>query len=151
MAERIYKNNTVENSLNGLKGCVNWANTESVAEYFYKLSKIAKELTKRSEEAKAILLERKETIFFPEFEDKVYFQEGSDITEFQADKCGEYLIEEGRQKDLLKVISITEKALKELSDSAFLIAKFKVNTGESKADSVGVKKMTKDELKEIKG
>lgn len=151
MAEKIYKNETVERVLNALKGNVTWSNAESVATYYYKLAKIAEEIELRGEEPKRLLLKFGETIFIPEYHDKVKFQEGRDQTKINAKKLAQFLIENNRVLDLFSVVSVSEKILKEkLDDAEFLIAKFKEITGSTKP-SISVTSMTKDEVKKLHG
>ena len=140
--------NGFEKSLNGLKGSVNWSNTESVAKYHRKLNEISSVIEERMAESKKILLERKETIIIPEFKEKVVYQEGRDRSSINASKAGSYFVREKREEDLYSVISITEKALKNLPDGDFIVAKFKEISGTT-APSIRVSKMTKKELKEF--
>lgn len=128
---------------------VDWNDNNSVADYYYLLSKTIEKLQTFLEKPKKILLESKKTIFYPGNKEKIQFQEGRDNIIIDGKEFGQFMIGENRLIDLLSVISITKKSLIDtLPDGEYLSVKFKKVIG-STVPSIGIKPMTKDELKKF--
>ena len=126
---------------------VDATNIREVADHYRQLNEVSKLAEKEMASLKKILLEAEVSEYFVENEEKVYFQEGSEMSALDT----ETVYESVPQDVFLKVATVSEKALKSNLDEAeavAVIAKAKKVTGK-KSPSVRVAKMTKNELKEM--
>jgi|GEM_PF-6546662 len=83
--------------------------------------------------------------YYPEEGKKIIFQEGRAKTVIDPYRLRDKLSEE----DFLKVVTVNETLLKKLNGGIVIVAELKEEVGKAK-DSILVKKMTKEELKEMK-
>lgn len=124
---------------------------QEAAEYLAKITAVQNLIEVQAEQIKNRLREKVgQSWIISESKQKVVVFEGREKSEINAQALGSKLIAEGRQNDLLGVISITQTKLNNLIDAQELVEKFKVVLPEKTAPSVQVKDLTKKELVEYK-
>lgn len=113
-----------------------------LARKYLDLSELKDYIESLMSQMKPELVEAKVCELFPEFELAVKKTEGASSASINVETLFDDLATQNRLRDLVKVASVTQKALGSLPDGAALIVRHKVE-GEKKADSVKVAAMTK--------
>lgn len=80
---------------------------------------------------------------------KVIYQEGSKITEIDTSSLYYYMKSEKREEELVSILKITETDLKTIKDGEALIARYKKDTGKTKAPSIKVAALSKEDRKRL--
>jgi hypothetical protein len=126
---------------------VDLSNIHEVADNYRHLHEIQDLIKKEMGKLKNVLVENKAEEYFPEEEMKVLFQEGKPRYELDNGVVVEELGVDG----FTKVASVSETSIKKLYDEQIankVIGLAKRNIGKT-SDTISVRKMTKQELKEM--
>lgn len=127
-------------------------NSESVkkkARFYALLKKIKDMVEYHIDLQKPLLLEEKVEFFYPEEDLKVIYQEGRKVTQINAPILVEDFIEQMREDDLKKIVSIKETNLKTLPDGETLIKKYKIELEEKATPSIKVSSLSKEDKKRL--
>lgn len=139
-------------AINGFERAVDLDKVREVADAFRSFDKVKKAIKAQEEILKPVLVANRVNEFFLEDEEKVAFKEGAVTSTIDTKK----LFKEIGLKKFMEVATVSESSLKQLESElgkeefAKVLSKSKKITG-TKAASVSVAKMTKKELKEMKG
>ena len=116
---------------------------------YVELSKIIKEKEEELSRLKEYLYEQgSNTYYLPHHETKVTVSEPVKTTQVDGKKLGQHLVETGRLKDLLKVITINKKDLEILIDGNELESKFTVE-GSTRNPTIRISGISSKDLKTL--
>ena len=87
-------------------------------------------------------------LILAEVEAKVVWPLAGEKTSLDASEMVKDLLDAGRRADVIKIVEVSEKSVKELKDGLILIGKYKKTEGK-KSSSVALKDLTKEELKKL--
>jgi hypothetical protein len=119
------------------------------AKYYVVLKSIKDTIEYEMEKYKIDLLNEKVEEYFIDEDLKVVYQEG--VKQTAIDQIGLYnaMEEDGRVKDFLSVCSVSESNLKKMEDGEELITTFKYDLGTTKAPSIKILILSKDDKKRL--
>ena len=141
--------NIIETVLKALEGFNGARSIKQKTRAYVELAVIADAASRIAEQYKAPLMEAEVYECFPEYERKAEYVPAKGQSHIDAAKLAKALLKAGREKELLSVISISAKALKELADGEALAEKYRVIDEDTEA-GLKVSKMTKAEIKASK-
>lgn len=131
---------------------IDMGNLREVADNYRKLNEVVKLAEKEMDVLKSVLVNNKVEEYFLEEEEKVVYQEGRNKTFLNTEEVYKAL----GLESFIKVASVSEKAIRDIEDLTHgeketVIGQSKVILEEKTRPSIKVGKITKKELKEMRG
>lgn len=140
---------SLKKAFEAVKSKTDFSSDDSVAENFKELSRAQKDLKEIIDtDYVPILLGHKVSRTYLQESLEVVFAEGKAKNELDVKEIARQLIKDGRAKDLIEIISISEKDLLTIHGGAVFVAKYKKQVGVGNP-TVAVKDISKARMKEL--